>query len=102
MGAEVFFTNASGKTAQEAFNEAVRRAQYDYGRAGYTGSVAEKHEYAMIAVPEGEEPMKFADKLIDECDSRIDDKWGPAGCVHVGTDAESGLKEFLFFGWASS
>ena len=101
MGADVFFTNASGKTAGEAFAEAVRRARYDHGHAGYTGTLAEKDDFAVIAVPYGEEPMKFADKLIDECDSRIDDKWGPAGCIQTKTDEDTGIKTFLFFGWAS-
>ena len=102
MGADVFFTRASGKTAQDAFDEAVRRARHDYGHAGYTGSIAEKDGYAMIAVPEGAKVSSFADRLIDECDPRVDDKWGPAGCIHIETDSESGMKEFLFFGWASS
>ena len=102
MGAEVFFTNWSAKTAKDAFKEAVEQACYDFGHAGYSGTIAEKHEYAMIAVPEGEEPMKFADKLIDECDSRIDDKWGPAGCIQTKADEDTGIKTFLFFGWASS
>ena len=50
---------------------------------------------------EGEPPHLFlaehyAHDLIDECDPRVDDKWGPAGCVRL----EEGT--FYFFGWASS
>ena len=102
MGADVFFTNASGKTAGEAFTEAVNQARYDHGHAGYTGTLAEKGAFTSIAVPEGEEPTKFADKLIDECDPRVDDKWGPAGCIQTGEYEDTGVKTFLFFGWASS
>ena len=102
MGADVFFTNASGKTAQEAFNEAVDQARYDYGHAGYTGTLAEKDDFAMVAVPDGEDPEKYADSLIDDCDYRIDDKWGPAGCIQTKVDEDTGVKTFLFFGWASS
>jgi hypothetical protein len=102
MGADVFFTNASGKTAQEAFDEAVHRARYDWGHAGYSGTLAEKDDFTMIPLPEGEKLSSFTDKLIDECDPRIDDKWGPAGCIQIGVDSDSGRKEFLFFGWASS
>ena len=33
--------------------------------------------------------------LIEDNDPRIDDKWGPAGCIEVTKG------EYLFFGWAS-
>ena len=96
MGAEVFFTSANGKTAKEAFNSAVEQAQYDYGHAGYTGSIAEKISFVVIPLPEGKNAGEYADYLIDNCDKRVDDKWGPAGCIKTGEN------EYLFFGWASS
>lgn len=96
MGAEVFFTSATGKTAKEAFNSAVEQAQYDYGHAGYTGSIAEKTSFVIIPLPEGKNAGEYVDYLIDNCDPRIDDKWGPAGCIKTGEN------EYLFFGWASS
>lgn len=96
MGADVFFTKAKGTTAKEAFRSAVDQAAYDYGHAGYTGTIAEKHDFTIIKVPEGWEPRKYADHLINVGDPRIDDKWGPAGCIQLGPE------EFLFFGWASS
>lgn len=96
MGANVFFKVSSGKNANEAFNNAVQQAQYDYGHRGYSGSIAEKRSFVVIQPPEGEKPREFADKLIDGCDPRVDDKWGPAGCIPMGED------KFLFFGWASS
>jgi len=102
MGAEVFFTTSSGKTAHEAFDEAVRRARYEHGHGGYTGTIAEKGNLTVIPLPEGEEAAAFADGLIDDCDHRVDDKWGPAGCIQTGADSDSGMKRFLFFGWASS
>jgi len=103
MGAEVFFTTAKGRDADDAFDEARRRAQYDWGHAGYTGTIAEKDQFAMIAPPDdGGDPAAFADRLIDNGDYRVDDKWGPAGCIHLGTDPDTGTKNFLFFGWASS
>jgi len=34
--------------------------------------------------------------LMELEDDRIDDKWGPAGCVQTGPE------EYIFFGWASS
>ena len=103
MGADVFFTASSGKTAQEAFGEAQRRARHDYGHAGYPGTIAEKGEFAMIATPDdGGDPGAYANKLINDCDYRVDDKWGPAGCIQLSTDPDTGMKDFLFFGWASS
>ena len=40
-------------------------------------------------------------KLFDE---RIDDKWGPAGCIDMDPKltGKRKPKRFLFFGWASS
>jgi hypothetical protein len=95
MGATVFMQRAKGATAKEAFAEAVRQAQYDWGHAGYTGTVAEKDSFVIIQQVEGLGAEELADKLIDERDERIDDKWGDAGCIPVKDG------EWLFFGWAS-
>ncbi len=96
MGAETFFTRARGATAQEAFSDARRSAQYEHGHGGYTGTIAEKTEFTMIEVPLGEPAVRFADRLLADDDARIRDKWGPAGCIRLGDD------EYLFFGNASS
>lgn len=96
MSAETFFHGASGKTAEEAFHKAVEEAQYNWGHAGDTGTIAEKSSFVMIDLPEGMDPKKYADHLIGKDDDRIDDKWGPAGCIDCGDGT------FLFFGWASS
>jgi hypothetical protein len=95
MGSAVFLTAQRGDNAEEAFFEAVRRAKYDYGHAGYTGTIAEKDAYVVIPLPEGEDAIEFANRLIEDYDPRIDDKWGPAGCIPLNPT------EFLFFGWAS-
>lgn len=96
MGANTFETTATGATAKAAFDAATAQARHDYGHAGYTGTIAEKTAFTLIAVPEGEEPAAFARRLVDDCDPRVDDKWGPAGCVKIADG------EWLFFGWASS
>lgn len=54
-------------------------ARYMYGHAGYTGTIAEKDFF--ILIPESEykdkySPMEYANKLINEYDERVDDKWG--------------------------
>lgn len=46
-------------------------------------------------------PADLAELLIDLGDPRIDDKWGPAGCIDLAPKKKRD-KEFLFFGWASS
>lgn len=104
MGACEFFTTATGKGAQDAFQNAVRDAQYECGHGGYTGTIAEKGSFVIINVPEGKKPWDYADELINAGDPRIDDKWGPAGCIQLG--APKGAKDdtvgrYLFFGWAS-
>lgn len=96
MGAQSFYTVANGATAKEAFRAAQEQARYDYGHAGYTGTIAEKHDFTMIPLPEGTDPEPEANRLIHEGDARIIDKWGPAGCFHLGED------HFAFFGLASS
>ena len=102
MGGCDFARFAEGENAQQAFDIAVKDALYFYGHGGYTGTIAEKHDFVMIPVPEGfdyddkDAAMTFAYKLIDEGDPRIDDKWGPAGCISMNGNL------YLFFGWASS
>jgi hypothetical protein len=95
MGADTFFVTWKAENPQRAFIEAVQQAQYDHGHAGYTGTLAEKDDFTMIPLPEGWEAHQYANKLIDESDPRVDDKWGPAGCIEIAKET------YLFFGWAS-
>ncbi len=125
MGAESFKTYGSGATPQEAFRAAVHQAAYDYGHAGYTGTIAEKHEFTLIndsfeeikrkAAEQGEKlggwihkelaqadtpeqkAEAIAEVLMGIDDRRVTDKWGPAACIEI----EPG-KLYLFFGYASS
>lgn len=99
MSADAFFHEAKGPDPQTAFDEACEEARYWYGHAGYTGTIAEKEDYLLIDHPrEGmtdKEIREYAEQLISDSDPRIDDKWGPAGCLKLS-------EGFLFFGWASS
>ena len=110
MGADTFLTRAKGANARKAFHAAVEEAKYEYGHRAYTGTIAEKHDFVLIAIPGdfhaypdlkgfGGKPVpreeQYAARLIEKDDPRINDKWGPAGCIAV----DGG---FLFFGWASS
>jgi hypothetical protein len=96
MGAQDFTNRSKGKDARSAFIAAQEEARYNYGHRGYTGSIAEKDSFTLIPLPEGTDPQNYAFELIDKCDKRIDDKWGPAGCFDLGNG------EYFFFGWASS
>lgn len=103
MGAYEFEVKAYGKNAQEAFNSAVSDAQYEFGHGGYSGTIAEKHDFVMIPLPEGKDPDEYVGELFANGDDRIDDKWGPAGCIDLGVRSEEPkLSRYLFFGWASS
>ena len=102
MGACAFQNFGSGETAERAFWNVVDEAQCRHGH-GYTGTIAEKYEFVMIplVVPDDLNEARrlasqHAEKLIAEDDPRIDDKWGPAGCIALGHN------HYLFFGWASS
>jgi len=97
MGASTFCISARGATAQAAFHAARAEACHEHGHGGYTGTIAEKSEFVMINVPADrtDDVWGYAQELIDEGDPRIDDKWGPAGCISQGQG------NFVFFGWAS-
>lgn len=119
MGAQDFSQTANGATAREAFRNAQDAARYEHGHCGYTGSIAEKDGYVVIrdtldeviARAEPREAARLteakgkpaivvacaiANALVYMCDERVDDKWGPAGCIEVAPG------EYLFFGIASS
>lgn len=113
MGAEQFWTVGFGKTAKDAFQIAREEAAFSYGHSGYTGSIAEKNNYIMIPLPKGKNANDYIDELFEKEDPRINDKWGPAGCIDITKEVKKDFKEkkerwprgksaFLFFGWASS
>lgn len=114
MGADSFVNIYAAKSGSlgvltETFNAAVDRARWDYGHAGYTGTIAEKHSFRFIARCENEEAaLALAHKMLDEEDPRIADKWGPAGAITypratgAGTLDARVIEAVIFFGWASS
>ena len=66
--------------------------------SGYSGTIAEKQTFtiAMAGIYEPDRAMDLAEGMIAAGDARIDNTWGPAGCLQIGAE------EWLFFGWASS
>ena len=99
MGAQDFMVVCAGDTAKLAFDEAVGEARYLHGHGGYTGTIAEKGSFVPVgSAADEEEAREKAQTLIDNRDPRIEDKWGPAGCIEIAEPKNT----FLFFGTASS
>jgi hypothetical protein len=98
MGACDFATVGRGKTAAEAFKSIVDDARYEYGHGGYTGTIAEKHDFKLCKPQSTERSEIFREAQDYDAWERlgVHDKWGPAGCFQLGPD------EWLFFGMAPS
>jgi hypothetical protein len=93
MGATTFGCKATGKTAREAFSNAIEEAQYEYGHGGYTGTIAEKDSFKMYTVNAQFKTQEFWSE-VQTIEDKLD-KWGHAGCIKLDGDA------YYFFGWAS-
>lgn len=100
MGAQSFREYYVSDSAVNAFNSAVKDAQYDYGHSGYSGTIAEKSSFNMASTT----PLTYseADKLADQLEDTVfSDKWGPAGCIEIKDPKNPDKRTFMFFGWAS-
>lgn len=95
MGATTFCTEQEGSSADAAFHLAIKEAQHEFGHGGYSGTVAEKHEYVMVRPLANESNDEAVDRILDGENHPVCDKWGPAGCIRVSEG------KYLFFGWAS-
>ena len=65
MGADRFETESTGKDFDEAFQRAVDNAFYDYGHAGYTGSICEKPGAYLIPTPKGMKAYDVMNVILD-------------------------------------
>lgn len=84
MGSTTFYRPVNGTAdPDEAFSKAHDEDAFEFGHGGYTGTIAEKHEYVVItrAPLTTAEADRLAAKLIDAADPRVNDKWGPAGAI---------------------
>lgn len=103
MGAESFKNTGTGRTAEEAFNVLVKKAKYDYGHRGYTGTIAEKDSFVMVSVPADKDVGQYVEECFDSEDHFCLEKWGPAACILVGpSPKDPELNVYVFFGVASS
>lgn len=96
MGANTFGNFGAGKTAQEAFKKLVEADRADNGDNVYSGTIGTKKKFELIAVPAGKDPVAYAHELLAADDPRVENKYGPAGCVQVSDG------RWYFFGWAAS
>ena len=64
MGAEAFEVMTNGKDVAEAFTRAVDNAFWDYGHAGYTGSICEKPGAYLIPTPKGVTAQDAAEAIV--------------------------------------
>jgi hypothetical protein len=98
-GATDFYCDSTGSSAKDAFQKAQEQARHMYGHEGYTGSIAEKDSFIMLTpdvdINDKKAMNAWVDKTIDS-HPKISDKWGPAGCVALGSG------KYFFFGLASS
>jgi hypothetical protein len=115
MGACDFYNLYIGKEEPlQAFYNEVANAKHEHGHGGYTGTIAEKDRFIMIECPKGISPEVYVDDVMQNQSSRINDKYGPAGCIEYkrtylknlrverGYRYNKGIRAYLFFGVASS
>jgi hypothetical protein len=93
MGAQSFIISGHlyGRTIEQCFDD----ARGDRSERGYTGTIAEKDTFVMMPPIESKTLEASAWQYIDDEDPRINEKYGPAGCVQDG-------QWYCFFGWASA
>lgn len=77
MGACDFSDIVRAPKLEDAFNEARQRALYDYGHAGYTGTIAEKPGYIYFELPLNKvRKLKGIEHTPDEIVRRINNVIG--------------------------
>ncbi|WP_345638637.1 hypothetical protein [Rugosimonospora acidiphila] len=85
MGADTFEVYSDGRDVHDAFRTAVDAVAWEHGHGGYTGTIAEKSEFVIITkrAMSYDDATRMADDLLNRDDSRVADKWGPAGAIPV-------------------
>lgn len=94
MGAVEFRASIVGYSdPKSAFSAARRQALWDHGHSGYTGTIAEKSDFMMFALPDGYTPSDYFAELYrlgwsdqgplawGAAAATYNNKWGPAVCV---------------------
>ena len=79
MGAQDFCSTAWGETPEAAFREARDQAGFEHGH-GYSGSLAEKHDFVLLTrtFKTSQDAYAFIRHEIGQ-----NDKWGPAWALRL-------------------
>lgn len=100
MGAHNFEEVSYGSTPEEAYNEAVERALYDFGHNPYNGTISTTNGFVHIPLEEGENERDWHNRILD--DPRVQ-KWEDCAYRVDETVKETGgRKLYVFAGWAAS
>lgn len=92
-------------TAKKAFISAVEGAAYEHGHGGYTGTIAEKHDFKIVKtvrVNKDDFNINNPDQYLDWDNGIANDKWGPSACVEIVDEKTGEVLGWVFYGWASS
>lgn len=105
MGGHDFECTAQGKTAKEAYKNAVEQAEYDYGHEAYNGTISTTDGFKMMP------PMEIVHQTTGGSCRRMEtagehmlrvlnhtEKWGKAACWPDPHDPAL----WHFAGWAAS
>ena len=65
MGADQFTAVGYGESANDAFRSEVDNAEWHHGHGGYTGTIAEKHSFPIVKLPEGITADAWVDTIND-------------------------------------
>ena len=80
--------------AQTAMADLADQDRYENGHMT-PDNVGGKYDLVHIATVDDDAAAEaLADRLMDECDARIQDKRGPAGCITIRTGGHA----YMFFG----
>ena len=92
-----FYAYGNGSNAGQVFKALREEAQYQRGHGGYSGTIAEKDDFKIVAKPmTREEAETKANTQISD-----NDKWGPAYAIPIIEGKSTQIKGYLFFGIAS-
>ena len=99
MGACSFSTYATGKTVEQAYQNAVEQAQFEYGHDSYNGTISTTSGVVELNVTAGD--AETIDNLINKFfDGNMSmpaiQKWGKCGAIKHPDG-----KGYVFFGWAA-
>jgi hypothetical protein len=99
MGATDFITIGSGDSAEVAYREAKRQAQYESGHDSYNGTISTTNGFFMLSTPDGliKEGKIVRGNLLSFVDENIEktEKWGNCACISIGEG------RYIFFGLAA-